>query len=131
MNDWVATLSDGSIEQSDQAGAWRKLANRCKEKSLTIQSLKYDNEEIDERAVSYFVIHSAFSLMMNDHQSIRMGLGCFRPNGKCRIRWFYATGKRIHKNHSEIVNPIKAEAYKDLTIEVRRNSSEMSGSSRI
>lgn len=120
MKQWEATLTNGEVVKSDIAGEWRKLVTKCKESDLKISSLKYDGKETDERAISYFVIHSAFSLMLSKITSMRIGLGSFRANGKCRIRWFNVEGQEIYTDHSQVIRPEKAEMYKPLTIEAER-----------
>lgn len=120
MKAWEATLTNGDVVSSDRAGEWKKLVELCKTKELKISSLKYNNEEIDDRAVSYFVIHSGFASINSEIRSMRIGLGSFRPNGKCKISWFNVAGNTIYSDHKQIIRPEKAEMYKPLTIEVEK-----------
>lgn len=120
MKSWRATLINGKIVSSDQAGAWKLLVHNCKQNSLKITSLKYNDEEVDDRAISYFVIHSSFASINSKARSIRIGLGSFRANGKCNIRWFNVEGDPIYPDHKEVIMPKKAEMYKPLTIEVEK-----------
>lgn len=120
MKNWRATLTNGEVVESDQAGSWKLLVSKCKDKDLKIASLKYNDKEIDTRAVSYFVIHSGFASLNSELRSMRIGLGSFRPNGKCNIRWFNVAGEPLYTDHKQIIKPEQAKMYKPLAIEVEK-----------
>lgn len=119
MKKWIATLSNGEKFEEQDMSTWRMLKNKCVQEHLKIRSLEYDGQEVDPKAISYFIIFDAITLVISKDKRFRRGIGSFRPNGKARIKWETISGNLPNGNYTEIVQP-KNTVWKDLSVGVER-----------
>ncbi len=124
MKKWTAILSNGEKIEEQDMSSWRKLKGKCVQGELKIQSLEYEKQEVDPKAVSYFVIFDVITFIFSKNQRIRRGIGSFQTNGKARIKWETIQGNPQNGNYTEVVQP-KDTFWQELSVEVERNQNEI------
>ena len=124
MKKWTAILSNGEKIEEQDMSSWRKLKGKCVQGELKIQSLEYEKQEVDPKAVSYFVIFDVITFIFSKNQRIRRGIGSFHTNGKDRIKWETIQGNPQNGNYTEVVQP-KDTFWQELSVEVERNQNEI------
>lgn len=123
MEKWKATLSNGEVVDEHDMKSWRKLKAKCLVEGLKIRSLQFEGEEVDPRAISYFVIFDAVAFLFAKDQRFRRGVGSFRSNGKARIIWRTLEGNIQGGDYTEIVQP-KNTSWQEVAILVERSDHE-------
>ena len=119
---WKATLSDGSqFEQTSDVGEWRKLVGKCIAEGLHLTSFTYNDEEVDPRGQSCFIVYDAVGSMKQGMVRARVGIGTFRSNGKGHISWKTQVGNPEYGDYNEVIKPDEAAKYLDIAVERKLN----------
>lgn len=119
---WTVELSDGKVftEKLEDPGAWRNILNYANDNNCTVNSVKFNGEEIDDHpgATHYFVINDAMTNAQGVMVRCRKGFGSLRVNGKARLRWEVVKGHESG-GYTEVVTP-NNNFYHELAIPIER-----------